>query len=148
MKFSYSGDPRNSDKDKVRFLVGDTSATSPLLQDPEINYLLETEGTALSAAVAAAIGIAAKFARLMDESVGDVSKSYSQRHEHYLKLATSLRQRRAEKSVCPFAGGISESDNQITETDPDSIKPSFTRDLHDNRLSSNNPASNEDLLGG
>ena len=143
MSFSYSGDPLNSDKDKVRFLVGDTDAGSPLLEDAEVMYLIESEGTALAASIAAAIGIAAKFSRLMDESAGDVSKSYSQRHEHYLKLSSSLRQRNAEKCVVPFAGGISESDKTILETDTDVVQPSFTRDLHNNRLSSDNPASDD-----
>jgi len=142
MSFSYSGDPSNSDKDQVRFLIGDTDANSPLLQDAEILYTLGDQGTVLSASVAACIGIAAKFARLMDESVGDVSKSYSQRQEHYTKLADSLRRRDAENSVCPYAGGISVADKETLNQNTDYVEPSFKRKTHDNRLSTDNPSDN------
>lgn len=132
LKFSYSGDPSKSDKDKVRFLIGDTDANAPLLGDPEITYLITEEGTPVRASIAAAVAISAKFSRLSDESVGDVSKSYSQRAEQYKKLADQLRQRQAEKSVCPYAGGISVADKQSVEGNTDRVDPAFYRDLHNN----------------
>ena len=132
MSFSYSGDPRKSDKDKVRFLIGDTDANYPLLQDAEVLYLIETQGTALAASVAAALAIAAKYSRMSDESVGDVSKSYSQRAEAYRKLSVDLRRRNAEKAVCPYAGGISEVDKDTTQQDPDVVPSVFTKNLHNN----------------
>ena len=132
MSFKYSGDPNANDRDKVRFLIGDTDADSPLLQDKEIAYLLVDGGTPNRAAVQGCLALAAKFARLMDESVGDVSKSYSQRSEAFFKLADKLRLLNSEKSVGIFAGGISDADKQKIEQDPDSVKPAFTRDLHDN----------------
>ena len=132
MSFTYS-DPRNNDRDKVRFLIGDTNVNSPLLQDKEILYLIEEEVTTLRAAVAGALGLAAKFSRLMDESVGSVSKSYSQRAIAFRALAKDLSTRNSQKGVCAFAGGVSEADKEKSEQDPDSVKPSFTRDLHNSR---------------
>ena len=132
MTWSYSGNPSNNDKDAVRFLVGDTDANAPQFENEEIQYLISTEGTPLAAAVAGAIALAAKYSRLMDESVGDVSKSYSQRAEHYRNLAKDLRTRNSEKSVCPYAGGISVSDKDAFEKDSDVVQSSFTRELHDN----------------
>jgi hypothetical protein len=131
MTFSYSGNPQSNDKDKVRFLVGDTDANSPLLQNEEIDYLISSESNIIMAAVAGCLAIAAHFSRLTDESVGDVSKSYGQRAEHYRDLAKSLRQRNAEMSVCPYAGGISVSEKQNNAADTDRVSPSFTRELHD-----------------
>lgn len=40
MSFTYSGDPSASKLDAVRFALGDTDASQPLLQDEEINYLI------------------------------------------------------------------------------------------------------------
>ena len=44
MSFSYSGDPNKSSLDAARFLIGDTDATSPIMQDEEIQYIINTHG--------------------------------------------------------------------------------------------------------
>lgn len=43
MSWTYSGDPSTSDLDRYRFLVGDTDAGEPLLQDEEIAFILANE---------------------------------------------------------------------------------------------------------
>lgn len=144
MAFSYSGDPRNSDKDKVRFLIGDTDANCPLLQDAEVLYLLEDQGTALAASVAAALAIAAKYSRMSDESVGDVSKSYSQRSEQFRKLSVDLRRRNAEKAVCPFVGGISEVDKESIQQNTDSVPSVFSKNLHNNPRANTRSPTDDD----
>lgn len=45
MSWSYSGDPTSSEKDALRFLVGDTDIKRPVMQDEEILYLVDTYGT-------------------------------------------------------------------------------------------------------
>jgi hypothetical protein len=45
MAFSYSGDPTKSELDLIRFTVGDTDASDPILQDAEIDYILATKKT-------------------------------------------------------------------------------------------------------
>lgn len=45
MSFSYSGDPSSTDLDECRFLLGDTDANNPILQDEEINYIIDQSGT-------------------------------------------------------------------------------------------------------
>lgn len=136
MGFSYSGNPQNSEKDEVRFLLGDTDSSRGMLQDAEILYLITSEGSTLHAAVAGAIALAAKFARASDETVGSVSKSYSQRAEAFHKLAKVLKTRDAVRCVAPYAGGISEADKLPNEMDPDAVDPAFRRDLHDNNRTS------------
>ena len=44
MSFSYSGDPSESSADAARFLIGDTDASSPIMQDEEIQYIIDTYG--------------------------------------------------------------------------------------------------------
>ncbi len=133
MEFTYSGNPESSDQDAVRFYLGDTDADAPQLSDGEISFLLTDQGTVLAAAVAGAIALAAKYSRLTDESVGDVSKSYSQRAQHFRDLAKNLRTRQSEVGVCPYAGGISIADKEAYEDNTDNVATSFTRDLHNNR---------------
>lgn len=44
MSFTYSGDPSKSDLDAARFLIGDTDEKSPIMQDEEIKYIIDTYG--------------------------------------------------------------------------------------------------------
>lgn len=44
MSFTYSGDPSSSKLDECRFLLGDTNASSPIMQDEEIKYIIDTYG--------------------------------------------------------------------------------------------------------
>ena len=40
MAFSYSGDPTESQVDLLRFTLGDTDESAPLMQDAEYEYLI------------------------------------------------------------------------------------------------------------
>jgi len=42
MSWTYSGDPGNSDVDRYRFLIGDTLETTPIMQDEEIQFVVDT----------------------------------------------------------------------------------------------------------
>jgi hypothetical protein len=44
MSFSYSGNPATSDVDRYRFMLGDTDANAPILQDEEIAWLIQEYG--------------------------------------------------------------------------------------------------------
>lgn len=135
MSWSYSGRPGDSRKDAVRFIVGDTDTSEQLLLDGEIEYLLsEYEDSVIAASIRACEVLAAKFARLMDESVGSVSLTYSQRKKQYIEMRDTLIQRRAMEDATPFAGGISRTDKTARENDDDRVKPSFTRDIMNNRF--------------
>lgn len=45
MSFTYSGDPSQSELDAARFLIGDTAASAPIMQDEEIKYIMDTYGS-------------------------------------------------------------------------------------------------------
>ena len=120
-----------TDKDAVRFEIGDTDTNDQLLQDEEIGYLLTTEGTVLGAAIVAAEKAAAKLAKQADQTVSKVSVSLSQRAEAYRKLVGDLKNRLAIKFGAPYAGGISKSDKEAEELDEDRVQPNFTIGMDD-----------------
>ena len=95
MAWTYSGDPSSSDRDKVRFLIGDTDTNNQLLQDAEITFLLnQWNSDAYVAAAHACDALAAKFSAKSDysKSVGDLSIStmYGQQADRYRGLGAQL----------------------------------------------------------
>jgi hypothetical protein len=138
MTWSYSGDPASTDKDAVRFYVGDTEAEDPQIGDEEILFLLVDEsGDLIRAAARTAEAIAAKYARQVDKSVGGLSLSAAVRQGHYLELAGQLRSTARTGSgsggglPVPYAGGISQTDKDAKASDPDRVPPAFTKDMQD-----------------
>jgi hypothetical protein len=111
---------------QVRFLVGDTDTSDEQLTDTEIAYCLSRAGTSvLLAAVYACEGIAAKYARKVTKSVGDLSIQYSDLQKHYQDLASSMR-RECGRAAVPVAGGISIARVDAVEADADRVAPTFT----------------------
>lgn len=127
MTWTYGGDPTNSNRDAVRFLVGDTDTNDQLITDEEISYLLSSWGGVFQAASKAARAIAAKFSRQVDKSVGDLKQSLSRRSENYLRLANSLEAQAAAGATRVYAGAITISDKEAVEEDEDRVQPRFKR---------------------
>lgn len=95
MAWTYGGDPSANNRDKVRFLIGDTDSTNELLQDAEITFLFnEWNSNAYLAAAHACDSLAAKFAGKADnsKSVGDLSIStqFGQQADRYRSLGAQL----------------------------------------------------------
>lgn len=130
MAWTYSGDPTSSQKDEVRFLIGDTIASDPLLQDAEVNYCLAQEPMSLLAAALACVAISSLYSRLADSRIGDVQQSMSQKSKQYAELALELR-RRAAVSATPTFGGISHSVKDTLNQDTDLVQPDFARGMDD-----------------
>lgn len=101
MTWSYSGNPADSEKDAVRFLIGDTDANDELLSDEEIDYVIvESGGSKYQAAHDAAYAIASKFSRMaQSKSVGDLSISYADRARAYFELANELLELGARRDI-------------------------------------------------
>ena len=97
MTWTYGGNPAASVIDAIRLEIGDTIEDEQLLQDEELEYFYEEEGSVLGAAARACEAIAAKFAREADLKVGDLSLSASQKAEHYREKAKVLRERAKKK---------------------------------------------------
>lgn len=124
MVWSYSGNPDASEKDWVRFRVGDVIENDPQLQDLEITSLITQYGKKTSAASQAAKRIAAFYARRVD--VGDDrSEALSQRQTHYTALAAEIE---LEANQLNPNGGVritggSVSRRTAVRENPDRVQP-------------------------
>jgi hypothetical protein len=112
----------------VRWLSGDTVADDPLVTDEEIAYALADEGAPTPAAALVCEALAARFARQVDKSVGDLRLSLSQKAQAFAAKAERLREHAAHGAI-PFAGGLSESERDAARRDSDLVQPSFRVDL-------------------
>lgn len=138
MTWSYSGDPSTSDKDAVRFLVGDTDTNDQLAQDEEIDWVLTRTRTIEGAAAGVARAIAGLFAREVDGSLEDQDFSDSQRREAYLALARTLDAmaqkaptRSGQNKPKPLITGVRESEMESVREDTDRVRPAFYYGLFD-----------------
>lgn len=117
MAWTYTN-PSASDKDEVRFLIGDTDESDQLLSDEEINFLIDTwltvHGTTFYVASIACETIAARLAREISYSADGVSVSLSELQAKYKQQAETLRMQHKELFVggAPDVGGISAYEEQ------------------------------------
>jgi len=127
MPFTYVG-PHTGPKDEVRFLLGDTNEAYPYLSDEEIAWLLsQAGGNALQAAVLGCDRVLIALAGLVDESVGEISISFSQQAAAFERVYARL-QRRADMRGCgPIVGGISRTAKIAQNRDGDRVAPLFKR---------------------
>ena len=134
MTWSYSGNPKLSAKDQVRFQIGDTNPEDPLLTDEEIEYLLSLyNNTPMNTSIRCCETLVSKFSRLADEAVGQVKISYSQIADTYLKKTIPmLRARLAMEDSQFYAGGISQNDKHTQAMDFDRVKPDFSKHMMEN----------------
>jgi len=92
MSWTYDvADLASSDLFQVRFMIGDTASSNPLLQDEEINLLITQYGNLKSAAAECCERIASNFAKDADYDLGPHSVKASQRSKRYEELAKKLR---------------------------------------------------------
>lgn len=131
MTWTYGGDPSANDRDKVRFLTGDTDVGDQLVTDEEIAWAL-TGNDIYSSSIIIAKAIAAEFSRRADTEVDDLRIWFSQRAKAYLRLAESLRLQSITLNVVPYSGGRTISDKTAVSNDTDRVRPAFTVSKHDN----------------
>jgi len=96
MAFTYV-EP-TTDRDKVRFLIGDTVSDDAHFQDAEITFLLTTHGNVFDAAIAGAELIAGRYAHRSNysRSIGDlsISEQYGTSAAEFRELARTLTAQR------------------------------------------------------
>ncbi len=117
MTWSYSGDPSSNEKDKYRFLIGDTDENDPILKDKEIEYILDSysdETVILYHLFQRAADIVGK---QVEKSLGPQSENPTNRQNHFKERANYYKQKL-------IAYGISST----TYNSP----KSFKKGMHDN----------------
>ena len=134
MDFTYQL-PISTDRDRVRFLTGDTNVARPLLDDAEIDYALSlATNNILRSAAYACDGIAAKLTRESQISVQGINLTRSLSAEGYKKLATEYRAR--SKKFGSNAGFwiLKDPAEKIAYlNDSGLIPPAIRREMHDNK---------------
>lgn len=89
MTWSYSGNPKASQSDEVRFILGDTDTTDQLVSDEEIQYgLSSVNGTVHRTVYLMATAISSKFGRMATLSLGQVNENYVTQSKFYADLAS------------------------------------------------------------
>jgi hypothetical protein len=100
MSFSYSKDPSASKLDECRFLLGDTNADTPILQDEEINYIIKQSGSNSTLMRYMLFNQAATiFARAIKRSLGPQSEDPTSRLKYYETEAAYYKQRLAINGI-------------------------------------------------
>ena len=130
MTWTYTPD-FTAQRDRVRFLVGDTNTADQLVSDEEIQYMGTIEGSDFSVAAGCCEAIAGVLGRKVDMTEGKLSIKLSQRSKGYMDRAARLRARAALEAV-PFSGGASVADKIAANADSDRIPPAFWRGQLDN----------------
>ena len=121
----------------VRLLVGDTDTTDQLVQNEEITFALSQTGdNVYYGAVWICRAIAAKFSRLVTTTLdGALSANYSDKAKQYNQLAVQIEaqgKKTSGKALGVFAGGISVTEMNVANSDPDRVKPAFSITQFDN----------------
>jgi hypothetical protein len=92
-------------RDVLRFEIGDTIATRPLMQDEELDALLAVNDDNVTiVAWKASEHLAGYFGGKADKTVGRLSISYGRQSDYYTSLSRRLRRRALTGS--PLAGGM------------------------------------------
>jgi len=126
MTWRYSGNPASSDKDAVRFHLGDVNGDEQLVYDEEITYALSQERDVNGAVAACAEAVAALLSREASIKVGPLSVDLSDKAEHFWALAKMYRARSLVYAL-PSVGGISIDGKDTIRDDDDRVRPFFKR---------------------
>ena len=108
MAFTYSGNPNDSQKDEIRFILGDYDESSPLLQDAEINFALRKfDSNIFQTAIYLCRRIVMAASNLADSMSGLESVRGSQIQKQYSQRILDLQREMSEISTPNvFFGGI------------------------------------------
>jgi hypothetical protein len=117
MAWTYTGDPKSSEKDEYRFLIRDTDANEPVLQDEEIQYILDTYSGKTDRLFNLFENAAVTFARAVKRSLGPQSEDPTERAKFFTDKADFYRRQVSQ------ASGLSL---------PKSTPIIFTKGMHDN----------------
>lgn len=92
MSWTYSGNPANSQIDECRFLLGDTNASEPIMQDEEIQYIIDMyEGNKNQILYQLFSRAATIFARDIKRSLGPQSEDPTERLKYFKEKAEEYK---------------------------------------------------------
>jgi len=124
----YSGNPSATQRDAVRWHLGDVNEDEKLVYDEEIAYALSAERDLNGAIALCAEAIEAMLRREADVKVGGLSVSLSDKADHFAALAKKYRSRSLIYAT-PSVGGISIDEKDEQREDDDRVRPAFRRGM-------------------
>jgi hypothetical protein len=135
MTWNYGGAPATSATDAARFWAGDTISTAQTtLQDGEVAYCVALEpNDARLAGALCCEALAAKYVRMANITVGEVSRANGDRYKAYQEQAEKLRDEAGRRALPSFGGQSVAEKNSLTQN-PDAVKPPFGMGQFDNPL--------------
>jgi len=131
MTWSYD-DSLPTDRDKVRFRIGDTDSEEELLSNETLDALLVIRDDVVLASIDAVQAILAKFAREIDRQALGLGGPRSQKTTHYENLLKVLRAEADKGSTGVFYGGATIAAKQAALADTTKPQPPFRIDQFNN----------------
>jgi len=131
MAFTWNGDPAASTLEAIRWHIDDIVEANAKFTDAEINYAYAQEGSVFGAAALLCEQLASKYAEDVSRSLGPLRIDLTALAEKYEAKAANFR-KRAQAYATPYAGNISETDEESWEDDSDIKQPIFEKDMHTN----------------
>ena len=131
--WTYSGDPRTSNKDAIRYLMGDVVSSEPQVMDAEIMFALSQRTSIYGAAATVCRALASKLSREADTMDKDLRDAVSQRARAYGRMAADYENQASFRSgAMPYAGGISIADRTQQINNTDRVPPQANIGMTDN----------------
>lgn len=134
MAWSYGGDPTTSDRDWVRFRIGDTVETDQLITDGEIASMLAQEPTKQKAALLVAKALLAKWAREVNSKMGKLTLDLGQRIDALKSVIEDLR-READTAAgalgSPWMAAHRIDRREAIQEDTNRLQPAFAVGMND-----------------
>jgi hypothetical protein len=110
MSFSYTiANLSQNGLDRVRFEIGDTDSTEPLLEDEEIEFCLSQTGSFYRATSMAAHAIATRLSREASFTAGNLKVDLATRAKSYADMAARFKawaEQEESPLESPVAGGL------------------------------------------
>jgi len=135
--WTYSGDPRTSQKDQIRYMVGDTIESDQQLTDGEILYAIQAAGGVNRFRIASDLcnALASKFARLVDTVDKDLRTMYSSKSRNYRQMALQyLQSADGAGGGVGWASGILTTQKRTQEANTNRVQPQFVLGMTDNYI--------------
>lgn len=90
MAWTYASTPETVPRDEFRLLIGDTDTTDQVFSDAEVAYFLAQNSNVKRAAAIGCRAAAAKYARKITYSLGDLSEQMKEKVQNFTALALEL----------------------------------------------------------
>ena len=131
MTWSYN-ENLSTDRDKVRFRIGDTDTDDQLLSNETIDALLVIRNDVVLASIDSVQAILAKFAREIDRQALGLGGPRSQKTTHYENLLKILRAEADKGATGVFYGGATIAEKEDAIADTTKPRPPFRLDQFNN----------------